>query len=488
MKIESKQMKLDEGNKGNKGNKGSAIIILVLVVAVALSSIYMGWVELGDGVLERVPPKLKILEKEKILGFGLVPTEITIDISDDGMGLDELIIRAEQNRERVDIANEKFNGEKEKSYTITLGGPETPFDEGEVALEIRVFDRSFWSNSVEQRLTIPVDKKKPKISVFSTQHNAQEGGSQLVFYKAKDAHLKSSGVMVGSKRFYGFKAQFLDPQILDDSAFAVIYAVPVGGAVSERDIKVFAEDMVGNLATASFYNKIFSRRFKKPAISIPDSFLSSELPKILSPYKVEVESLLDPTDRERFKLLNETIKSKERSKITSNILLSPISKRAWSGNFMSAGGSPAFRYGEELVYTYKGEPWSSLISDGFILQHSLQQNVFPGQEGEVIFSDSLATYGKTVILDHGLGITSLYGGLENILVKKGERISPERPLGTVGQTGILFKPSYYFEIRIQGQPVTPLEWWDKEWVKSHIENKTREAKRLLGFQEIIDLE
>lgn len=468
--------------------KITLVFFMFIIVLLGLGSIYVGWIELGQGVLERNPPTMEIQNRKDISGIGLNPQEIVINLSDSGMGLDEVVIRAEQKRERYDLVREKLAGQKEHTYKLTLGGTENPFDEGEVSIEIRVFDRSFWSNSTEETLTMLVDKRRPRLSVLTTQHNAQEGGAQLVFYKTSDRNLKSSGVKVGTKRFYGFRANLIDPEIRDPDAYAAMYVVPPRSNINEKDIKVFSEDVVGNLTTRTFYNKIFKRKYRSANVIISDSFVAEKLSSLVEPHKIELKDIDSDMPSAKFKLLNEVIRKKERARITAIIKSVQLSKRSWSGNFMMAAGSPAFRFGEELSYNYKGESWGSNISDGFFLQHTLAQNIFPGQEGVVIFSESLSAHGKTIVIDHGLGVSSIYAGLGSVLTKRGERVRPERPIATVGDTGLFFRPGYYFEINIQGEPTTPLEWWDREWVKSHIENKTKQIKRILGNQEFGDLE
>jgi len=78
-------------------------------------------------------------------------------------------------------------------------------------------------------------------------------------------------------------------------------------------------------------------------------------------------------------------------------------------------------------------------------------------DGIVAFADSFAGFGNLVILDHGSQAFSLYGDLLDIVVSKGNRVQRGQPVGTVGSTpeGI---SGLYFELRVDGQPVDPLQW------------------------------
>ncbi len=78
-------------------------------------------------------------------------------------------------------------------------------------------------------------------------------------------------------------------------------------------------------------------------------------------------------------------------------------------------------------------------------------------EGTVAFADAFAGFGNLVILDHGAQAFSLYGNLLEIAVKKGDFVDAGRPLGTVGAT-LTGPAGLYFELRVDGQPVDPLQW------------------------------
>jgi septal ring factor EnvC (AmiA/AmiB activator) len=81
-------------------------------------------------------------------------------------------------------------------------------------------------------------------------------------------------------------------------------------------------------------------------------------------------------------------------------------------------------------------------------------------DGVVAFAGTFAGFGNLVILDHGSQTFSLYGDLLEIAVKKGARVEHGHPIGSVGPT-----PSgtngLYFELRVDGQPVDPLQWLKK---------------------------
>ena len=81
-------------------------------------------------------------------------------------------------------------------------------------------------------------------------------------------------------------------------------------------------------------------------------------------------------------------------------------------------------------------------------------------DGTVAFADTFAGYGKLVIVEHGEQAFSLYGHLLDISVARGARLSRADPIGTAG-FALLGVPGLYFELRVDGQPVDPLQWLRK---------------------------
>ena len=81
-------------------------------------------------------------------------------------------------------------------------------------------------------------------------------------------------------------------------------------------------------------------------------------------------------------------------------------------------------------------------------------------DGVVAFAGTFSGFGNLVILEHGSHAFSLYGDLLAITVRKGARVERGQAVGTVGP--IPSGPDgLYFELRVDGQPVDPLQWLKK---------------------------
>lgn len=81
-------------------------------------------------------------------------------------------------------------------------------------------------------------------------------------------------------------------------------------------------------------------------------------------------------------------------------------------------------------------------------------------DGAVAFAEIFTGFGRLVIVDHGGQTFSLYGNLGETQVRQGDRIARGEPVGTVGLGGD-GTAGIYFELRVDGRAVDPLQWLSK---------------------------
>jgi hypothetical protein len=81
--------------------------------------------------------------------------------------------------------------------------------------------------------------------------------------------------------------------------------------------------------------------------------------------------------------------------------------------------------------------------------------------GSVYFAGNGGEYGTTVILDHGHGLRSLYGHLQEIRVQQGQSVERGQVIALTGNTGRTSGPHLHYEIQVRGQAVDPRQFlWD----------------------------
>ncbi|HEY0431720.1 MAG TPA: M23 family metallopeptidase [Pyrinomonadaceae bacterium] len=84
--------------------------------------------------------------------------------------------------------------------------------------------------------------------------------------------------------------------------------------------------------------------------------------------------------------------------------------------------------------------------------------VVAGASGKVAFVGWQNGYGQLVVIDHGGGLTSRYGHLSHIDIEAGKTVERGQFIGRVGSTGRSTGPHLHYEIRINDQPVNPLQY------------------------------
>jgi murein DD-endopeptidase MepM/ murein hydrolase activator NlpD len=131
---------------------------------------------------------------------------------------------------------------------------------------------------------------------------------------------------------------------------------------------------------------------------------------------------------------------------------------------------PGF-FAQARTYYHAGQAIDRQTHLGIDLASTAQAPVPAANAGTVVFADELGIYGNCVVIDHGLGLQTLYGHLSQITVQKGETVSKGQIVGRTGATGMAGGDHLHLSVLIAGQQVNPLEWWDPNWLKNNISDK-----------------
>jgi murein DD-endopeptidase MepM/ murein hydrolase activator NlpD len=141
----------------------------------------------------------------------------------------------------------------------------------------------------------------------------------------------------------------------------------------------------------------------------------------------------------------------------------------WSGAFQRFPGGTMARFGDRRSYIYQNRTVDEQVHQGEDLASFLNSPVPAANNGVVVLSEPLGIYGNTVILDHGMGVFSMYSHLSRLDVKTGERVEKGKTLGLTGTTGLALGDHLHYSVMVHGEFVNPLEWWDAHWFKDQVE-------------------
>ncbi len=104
-----------------------------------------------------------------------------------------------------------------------------------------------------------------------------------------------------------------------------------------------------------------------------------------------------------------------------------------------------------------GNRWGSMHS-GIDIGAGYGASIWAAGDGTVIMADYNGGYGNCVVIDHGGGLSTLYGHMSNIEVSYGETVEQGELLGEVGSTGNSTGPHLHFETRVDGGAENPMRY------------------------------
>jgi murein DD-endopeptidase MepM/ murein hydrolase activator NlpD len=102
------------------------------------------------------------------------------------------------------------------------------------------------------------------------------------------------------------------------------------------------------------------------------------------------------------------------------------------------------------------------MHEGIDISAPSGRDIRASASGTVSFAGTKNGYGKTVIINHGSGIKTLYAHASKLLVKNGQKVKKGEVIAKVGSTGRSTGPHLHFEVQVYGTPVDPLKYLDRK--------------------------
>lgn len=328
-------------------------------------------------------------------------------------------------------------------------------------------------SSVSRDVTVRLEK--PMLSVLSTHHYVNQGGAEAIVYRVTPAD-GVSGVRVGDDEYPGFPAAGLTAEgvtITDKAVRVAVFALTYDQG-PDTPMTLFARDEAGNAATASFDARVFPKPARQSRIELPDAFLARVVPSILATTQevAPAGGLID-----QFLVINGELRRKNAERIAS-LAAQTSSELLWQGvafhPFTNSAVESAFA--DRRTYVHDGQEVDRQVHLGFDLASYTNTPIVAANRGRVVFAGMLGIYGNTVIIDHGLGVQSLYAHLSSIGTEVGAMVEKEQPVGRSGLTGLAGGDHLHFTMLVNGRMVNPVEWWDPHWIEDRILRKLREVK------------
>jgi murein DD-endopeptidase MepM/ murein hydrolase activator NlpD len=319
---------------------------------------------------------------------------------------------------------------------------------------------------------VDVRLEPPRVAVLSNFHYVNHGGAEFVVYRATPADVES-GVRVGDKTYPGFPASGVG--IKADPTMRVAFFALLHDQDLNTPIQVFARDGAGNEAVTTLDHRPFAKPFQRSRIEINDRFLQHVVPQIAAA-SPDMQLSTAPEDQ-----LNSFLKINGELRRKNNEFIAELAKKTapemlWSGPFKPlTNAAVEARFADNRTYVYEGKEVDQQVHLGFDLAATARVAVTAAHDGRVLHAGDLGIYGNAILVDHGLGVQSLYGHLSSIDVKEGDMVKMGQTLGRSGTTGLALGDHLHFTMLLNGNAVNPVEWWDPKWTEDRVLRKIREA-------------
>ncbi|EPR42213.1 Peptidase M23 [Desulfovibrio sp. X2] len=383
--------------------------------------------------------------------------DIVIDLADEGSGLRSVVVTADQDQAHVVLLDKKLDGAKKAEVKVHLG--DTSFKEGPFTLHIEAADASAFhfgagaKQTVDQQLTL--DTRKPVIDLQSQFHNLTRGGSGLAVYTA-DENLSRTGVKVGDFLFPGYR--------LADGRYACLFAFPWFMSVNDFSPVLVAVDMAGNERDRPLPFHANDKQFRNDNINISDRFLDDKMQQFESDFP-DLKSNL-----EIFLKVNRDLRKKDMAHLLE-LGATSMPEVMWKEAFLRPEGQTMSQFADHRTYIYHGQKIDEQVHTGMDIANVANTPVQATNPGKIVMAQFFDIYGNAVVIDHGLGLMSLYGHLSQINVHVGDMVTRGQVIGHSGATGMAGGDHLHYEMFVSGQSVNPTEWWDPHWVKDNFFSK-----------------
>lgn len=437
-----------------KKNFLSSVITLIFIGALAAAG-YIFFKDL-DGPTITIRPDTDRVSPATVLTFTL----------QDPSGIRSLSVGVRKNN----VVNPLYSKHFDQYLTeriIEVPLKNANLRDGAFELEIRATDASLagfgQGNTRTELRPMRLDVQPPRISVKTLPPYVRRGGASVIKYTV-DEEVVTSGVLVAGYFVPGYQQK--------DGSFICFFPYPYTMTAPQykNAVEITATDIAGNTTRNRLTVMALERKFRSDNITISDDFLMAVQNK-LGHLAGQAGSPLDC-----YLTINNDVRAANVEQLRT-LSSDSVSGQLWSGSFQRLPRSaPRAGFGDHRFFSYQGRRVGESYHLGFDLASVRNADIPAANNGRVIFVGDMGIYGNLIVIDHGMGVMSLYSHCSEILTTKGAVVKKGDVIGKTGSTGLAFGDHLHFGMLVGGVEVTPLEWLDSKWVRDNIVDRLNNAQ------------
>lgn len=450
----------------SRRNKKSPIgkILLVLIV-IGVGFVYT------SPLFEREAPIVKIDND----GYWNLKTPITVSMND--IGIKSYKITFISGEDETVLENEQLIT-PQSTIDVKIQSPRTSYrlKNKEATLRVEVTDASNWNfmkgNSVIKEYKLYIDKKRPQSSIIGNSYKITKGGSALVIFKVVDENLKEIYIETESGKRFKPQPFFKDGYYISLLAWSI--------KSDSFRATVVSKDFAGNISKTHIPLYIKQKKYRVSKIKISDKFLKGKIAQLAEEFE-ETYGIDDSI--EQFKIINEDVRKKneklihELSSVVSDELVDDFRVTKM---YPLKNAQVVASFGDHRKYFYSNKEISESYHLGLDLASNAMATIKPKNSGKVVYADYNGLYGNMPMIDHGLGLYTLYGHCSSTKVGADELIGANSDIANTGKSGYAMGDHLHFGVLVQGVEVRPAEWMDSQWIKLNITDVIKNAKDIIN--------
>lgn len=326
----------------------------------------------------------------------------------------------------VDLKNLKWVGAK--TFELPVSTDVAELSDGTHQLEVVAIDASYHKNKYAEKFEFIVDNSPLRAAFIESDFKVEQGHTLHIKIQS-NKKLAKADVDFSSMKFSCF------PDSKNSTVYECFIPIEPETASNEYPICAFLEDEVKNSVKLTSQVQVLAFQFpKQKGFTVKKEKLDEEKEMSAS------QKVLDEA-------LSRWMEQSPKEKLWLGKFELPLNVRRMTTPFgeirMTSELGRYMHKGVDLIDLPKSVVWAS-------------------QKGKVIIKDRFAISGNTVVLDHGLGVFTLYFHLDTFAdIQVGDMVKKGNPIGRVGMTGYANGYHLHWELRVNNIAVEPLEWTTK---------------------------
>ncbi|SFB73764.1 Murein DD-endopeptidase MepM and murein hydrolase activator NlpD, contain LysM domain [Brevinema andersonii] len=303
----------------------------------------------------------------------------------------------------------------------------------------------------------------PKLEIISLSETVTHGGSGLMVVKSEPVSNLAMLAFIDENN-----TEFYPNIFKKDGYYIILFPWYSDNSSDWSNNSLFVMDKAGNTNVLIPDIRAKKRTYVQKKIILPENYgqqkakelnLPEEEAKKLEGNIVAINAVLAKQKSfDRWNGTRKTFQENIKYKISD---IDMFSNHALPfRNYVVTAG-----YGDKRNYFFRNKQVRSSTHRGKDMASTKNSPVYALLDGTVVYADWNRGNGKTIVLDHGLGVYTFYAHNEKISTKPGDKVNAGQQIAVSGTTGQSTGDHLHLSVIVQGMYVDPKEWLSKDSIR-----------------------